>query len=127
MKSRKYPTNYKLQKLIQQLEKDVNKVLQSNFIPHIKQLVDDYHSKNKGSLDVSEDHFQADPDIARGVVCGEVDCIISGDSDYTMYIGPLEAFTDTMICDWYIHMNKLSLRNAKIVTGQESTMNWTKY
>ena len=107
-----------LQKLIRKLDKDTNKVLPSNFIPHIKQLVDDYHSENKGSIDISEAPFQADPDIARRVVCGEVDCIISGDGDYAMYIGPSEGFTDMMIRDPYIQTNTLSFTNAKIVTGQ---------
>lgn len=87
----------------------------------MKQLVDDYHCKNKGSKDVTKAPFQADPDIARRVVCGEVDCIISNDSDYAMYIGSL-ASTDMMICDLYIHTNALSLRRAKIDTRQESTM-----
>ena len=112
-----------LQKSIRTLEKNTNKVLPSNFIPHMKQLVDDCHCENKGSIDVTEAPFQADPDIARRVVCGEVDCIISDDSDYAMYIGP-SASTDMIIRDPYIHMNTLSFRKAKIVTGQESTMSW---
>ena len=47
-------------------------------------MVDDYHPENKGVIKLLQTPFQADPEIARQMVCGDADCIISGDGDFPM-------------------------------------------
>ena len=48
---------------------------------------DEYNPENKGVVEIIKTPFQADPEIARQMVCGNANCIISGDGDFQMYIG----------------------------------------
>ena len=88
-----------LQKKIKSLEKDTNKFLPANFISEMKRMADEYNPENKGVIEIIiKTPFQADPEIARQMVCGDADCIISGDGDFQMYISA-SASTDMMI--WF--------------------------
>jgi len=62
-------------------------------------------------------------DVARRIMSGEADCIVGGDSDYQMYIGPIP-FKDIIIRDIAIDHRNLSLKSGKFVTGQEDKKNW---
>ena len=74
----------KLQKYITTLEHKIDTVFPDNFVEELTKLVNAYD----GSITIDATPFQADPDIARRVICGEADVIVSGDSDFAMYIGP---------------------------------------
>jgi hypothetical protein len=107
----------KLIKSIRSNENDTSKVLPPNFIVNIQRLVSEYDCENKGKITVEETPFQADPDIARRIICGDADCIVSGDSDYQMYIGPNRS--DMMVRFPSFDNTNLKLKSAILVTGQE--------
>ena len=77
---------------------------------------------NKGVIELLVTPFQADPEIARQMVCSDADCIISSDSDFPMYIGA-SASTD-MVRSPKINVNKSSFTFKKLVTGQKNIMTW---
>ena len=112
-----------LQKKIKSLEKDINKFLPASFILEMKQMADDYSPENKGVIEIIKTPFQAEPEIARQMVCGDANCIISGDGDFQMYIGA-SASTNMMIWFSKIHYGSSSFKSAQIVTGQKGIMMW---
>ena len=86
-------------------------------------MADDYNPENKGVIEIIKTPFQADPEIARLMVCGDADCIISGDGDFQMYISA-SASTDMMIRFPKIHYGSSTFKSAQIVTGQKGIMMW---
>ena len=84
---------------------------------------EDYNPENKGVIEIIKTPFQANPEIARQMVCGNADCILSGDSDFQMYIGA-SASTDMMIWFPKIDYNSSSFKKAQLVTGQKGIMTW---
>ena len=79
----------------------------------------------EGNIEIYETPFQADPDVARRIMSGAADCIVSGDSDYPMYIGSMP-FKDIIIRDIAIDHRNLSLKSGKFITGQDNNKNWIK-
>ena len=77
---------------------------------------------NKAVIELIVTPFQADPEIARQMVCSDSDCIISSYSDFPMYIGA-SASTD-MVRSPKINVNKSSFTFKKLVTGQKNIMTW---
>jgi len=55
------------------LEKGSDKFLPVNFVSEMKRIVDDYHLENKGVIEILQTPFQADPEIATQMVCGDAD------------------------------------------------------
>ena len=80
-------------------------------------MVNELYDNDKGRIEVFESPFQADPNIARRILQGEAYCIIGGNSDYLMYIGPM-ALNDIMIRDIVIDHRTLSLKLGIIKMAQ---------
>ena len=108
----------KLQKYIATLEHKIDTVFPNNFVEELTKLVNAYDGKQQGSITIEVTPFQADPDISRRVICGEADVIVSGDSDFAMYIGP--ASSDIMIRLPKLDLNSLMLKSAILVTSQDA-------
>jgi hypothetical protein len=73
-----------------------------------------------------ESIFQADPEIARLAISGSVEAILSGDSDFSLHIGPsrMSNTTDSLGVDFMLAKPKIrlgqdrSLQKMIIITGQ---------
>jgi len=76
----------KLQKYITTLQHKIDAIFPDNLVEELAKLVNGYDGKQQGAITMDVTPFQADPDIARRVICGEADVIVSGDSDFAMYI-----------------------------------------
>ena len=66
---------------------------------------------------------QADSEIVKRIVNGDADCIVSGYSDFSMYIGA-SGPTNIMIRDPKIKANCLLFTNSIILTGQKKRIEW---
>ena len=83
-----------LNKAIRTLENKIGKVLPPDFIEQIIELiqnknVDVGNENNDGpSIEVVVAPLQADPEVARRMITEDADCVVSGDSDYAMLLGP---------------------------------------
>ena len=111
-----------LQRSVNTLENKVANVFPSSFIGNLQSIVNKHDAKENGSISLHIAPYQADPDIARRVIWKEADAIISGDSDFPMYIGT--ASCDLMVGSVKLDIGSLSLRSAKFVTGQDSVQKW---
>ena len=65
---------------------------------------------------------QADPCAAKEAIASTVDAIISGDSDFPMYVGPsgVDGLADLMIKDVRVSSKKACISVCKVVTGQRA-------
>ena len=67
--------------------------------------------------------FQADPEVARRVICGDADCIMSIDSDYQMLLGSSTP-TDMIIRHVKLDNNTLEIKSAVLVMLQQRIQDW---
>lgn len=77
-----------LTKTIRSLERKQNRQLPSNFASSLEQFASSYKSEGKGVITFEEAITQADPCIARRAVKAMIEAMVSGDSDFPMYVGP---------------------------------------
>ena len=111
----------RLNKGIRTLETKVGTVLPSDFIAQIQELIRnnnvglDNENDNNPSIELVVAPFQADPEVARRMFAFDADCIVSGDSDYAMLLGP-GLHTDIMIRKPQLN-NSFTINSAKFVTG----------
>jgi hypothetical protein len=107
------------QKKIKSLESAVKRQqLPSCFSSKLEDFVSTFSPGEEGVISFEKALTQADPTIARMALTGEIDFTISGDSDFSMYIGPngRRGLGDIMLKDV-----KLSTRNGRIVSCKVST------
>jgi hypothetical protein len=108
---------------IRKLEKGESRTsLPANFVERLQELVSTYDSGGKGVMSVEIAPFQADPSIADIALSGGCDAILSGDSDFAMYVGPggPDKFGDIMIRDVKINQKQSTVTSCSLVTGQEA-------
>ena len=110
----------KIQKEIKKLETGTGRVLPTDFIQQIQQQTQYYLSDGDNrneSIEVITAPFQADPEVARRVICGDADCIVSIDSDYQMLLGSSTP-TDMTIRHVTLNDSTFKIKSAVVVTGQ---------
>jgi hypothetical protein len=74
---------------IRKLEKaDGRMCLPPEFVKELKLFVLGYASQGMGEISIENFPFRANPIIANVVIEGGCEAILSGDSDFVMYIGP---------------------------------------
>ena len=76
-----------LVKDIQSKEKNIAVKLPKDLFDDLKNFAEVYEGTSGSRITVSQTLWQADPTIAKRAIDGEVDVIISGDSDFSMYVG----------------------------------------
>jgi 5'-3' exonuclease len=111
-----------LQKKIRGLENSLKRKLPSNFDQNLQDFVDGYKPEGKGIISIETAPFQADPCLAQLAVAGDIDAIISGDSDFCVYVGPngQSGLGDIMLKDFQIIKADESIKGCKLYTGQKS-------
>lgn len=94
--------------------------LPNNFIAKLEELVTNYDAQGKGEITMDIAPFQADPSIADIAINGGCEAILSGDSDFSMYIGPggPDNLGDIMIRDIKINQKQLTIIGGALITGQ---------
>lgn len=113
---------------IEQLTNNIRKMekaegrcfLPSNFMERLQLLVSEHASQGKGEISIEVAPFQADPSIANAALLGECEAILSGDSDFSMYVGPggPDNLGDIMLRDIKIHLKQSTITSCTFVTGQ---------
>ena len=97
--------NEKIKRLtneIQKLEKANSRLsLPPDFVAKLEQYVSEYQSQGRGEINIQTAPFQADPSIADVAISGGCEAILSGDSDFAMYVGPggPDKLADVMLRD----------------------------
>ena len=112
-----------LQKKIKSLGKYTNNILPASFILLMKRMADDYNPENKGEIEIIKTPFQADSEIARQMVCSDVNYIVPGDGGFQMYISA-SASSNMMIPFPKIDHRSSTFKSTQIVTGQKRIMMW---
>ena len=110
-----------LTNVIRKLEKAKGRCfLPPNFIDRLQLLVSEYVSKGRGEKTIQIAPFQADPSIANAALLGECEAILSGDSDFSMYVGPgaPDNLGDIMLRDIKLHQKQSTITTCTVVTGQ---------
>jgi 5'-3' exonuclease len=117
-----------LQRKIRGLENSLKRRLPSNFNESLKNLVDGYDSNGKGEISIIMAPYQADLCLAKLAVAGNVDAIMSGNSDFCMYVGPngLNGLEDIMLKDLQLSTTDNSIKKCKVYTGQQHVANQIK-
>ena len=113
----------KLTSEIRKLEKAVGQAfLPEDFITKLQAFVTGYSANGKGELSIEISPFQADPSIANVALLGGCEAIISGDSDFSMYIGPggPDNLGDIQIRDIKVNQKQSTITSCLVVTGQTS-------
>jgi hypothetical protein len=77
-----------LENKIKNSEKVANRYLPPDFYQVLKQFADEFQTSTCGTVSCERAPLQADPQIAKKSLDAEVDAIISGDSDFQMFVGP---------------------------------------
>jgi len=75
-----------IQKKIWTFENALKRSLPSDFAKKLEAFVAGYKSDGKGQISFETAHTQADPCLAQLAIDGDIDAIISGDSDFAMYM-----------------------------------------
>jgi 5'-3' exonuclease len=111
-----------LQTKIRGLENSLKRKLPSNFDKNLQDFVDGYKPEGKGHILIEKAPFQADPCLAQLAVAGDIDAIISGDSDFCVYVGPngQSGLADIMLKHFQITKADESIKGCKLYTGQKS-------
>ena len=115
-----------LQKTIRKCENAENRSLPEDFVENLSAFVEHYGSSDgKGNIEFEQAPTQADPCAAKDVIDSAVDAVISGDSDFSMYVGPsgIDGFGDLMVKDLKLSSRKGIAEAGKIVTGQKAVAN----
>jgi hypothetical protein len=76
-----------LMKQIRSKEKNLTRRAPPNLIKNIERFVVSFQTNNGTWVVLQKALWQADPAIAKRAIDGEIDAILSGDSDYAMYVG----------------------------------------
>lgn len=110
-----------LQRKIRGLENSLKRRLPSNFNDSLKSLVERYDSNGKGDISIITAPYQADPCLAKLAVIGKVDAIMSGDSDFCVYVGPNgpNGLEDIMLKDLQVSTTDDSIKKCKVYTSQQ--------
>lgn len=112
---------------IQKLEKADNRLsLPADFSTRLHILHNDYQPQlGKGEITIETAPFQADPSIADVAIRGECEAIISGDSDFAMYVGPSgpDGLGDIMFRDIKINQRQSTITSGIVITGQSNVAN----
>ncbi len=66
--------------------------------------------------------FQGEPSIADVAIRGGCEAILSGDSDFSMYVrsGGCDRFGDIMLCDTIINQMHSTITSGILVTGLQN-------
>lgn len=101
---------------IQTLEKRQQRGLPTNFVSRLYELSTGYQSEhyNRSDISIETAPYQADPCIAKVALLGECEAIISGDSDFAMYIGPPGGMFD--------YKNR-TIMSCNLIKGQREVKN----
>lgn len=96
--------------------------LPADFVPRLQELVSKYESHGKGEITAEVAPFQADPSIADIALRGGCEAILSGDSDFAMYVGPggPDSLSDIMVRDIKINQKQSTITCCTLVTGQRA-------
>ena len=111
----------KLTNDIQKLEKaDGRTTLPADFVGKLTNAISDNQSDGRGVITIDTAPYQADPSIADIAIRGGCEAILSGDSDFSMYVGPggPDQFGDIMLHDIKINQKHSTITSCVIVTGQ---------
>jgi len=106
---------------IRKLEKaDCQMSLLMDFVEELQHLFIGYRSQGRGEVSLEMSPFQADPSIANVAIDGGFEAILSGDSDFAMYIGPggPDEFGDIMLRDIKVNHRQSTTIGCSLVTGQ---------
>jgi hypothetical protein len=95
--------------------------LPPEFISKLDESILKHDPQGRGEIDMSVVHFQADPSIADAVIRGGCEAIISGDSDFAMYIGP-GGPDNIMICDVIIDQKQSTIISGTLIMGQQKPL-----
>ena len=108
---------------IRKLEKgECQSSLPADFVSRIQELVSKYETHGKGEITVEVAPYQADPSIADIAIRGGCEAILSGDSDFAMYVGPggPDNLSNFMIRDIKINQKQSTITSCTLVTGQRA-------
>jgi len=117
----------KLKSFIQKKEKQQRRGgLPTDFVDKIEDFVKSFRSTNGTSIVLQRSLWQADPAIAKRAIDGGIDGILSGDSDFAMYVGNggPDGFGDIMLCHPKFLKNKAKLNTLEIWTGQSKVVDY---
>lgn len=120
--SRDHEAVKKLQTKIRSNENIENRKLPPDFVEKLDAFVESYDSEGKGNITNEQAPTQADPCAAKEAIESTADAIISGDSDFQMYVGPsgIDGFADLMLKDMKLNSRTGSIVSCKVVTGQKA-------
>ena len=105
-----------LQKKIWGLKNYLKRWLPSNFNQSLKDFVNGYDSEGKGDILIQTAPWQANPCLVQLAVEGGIDAIISGDSNFCVYIGPGQsALADIMLKDLQVSTTGTSGRRCVLL------------
>ena len=74
------------------LEAQTRQILPTNFVAALTDFQQEYNSLGKGIIFIGHAPWQADPCIAKAAIDGDIEGILSGDSDFSMYVGRIHRF-----------------------------------
>ncbi|CAJ1952135.1 unnamed protein product [Cylindrotheca closterium] len=116
----------KLIKQIRGKENQQQRGLPPDFIDKIDYLVKSFASTNGSSIVLQKSLWQADPAIAKRAINGDVDAILSGDSDFAMYVGGggPDGCGDIMLRNPTLGKRNTHLESLQIWTGQKNVVNY---
>jgi len=112
-----------LQKNLRSLESSLKRgQLSPEFSQRLEEFVDGYNSGDEGDITFEIAPTQADPCVAKMAVDGDIDFIVSGDSDFGMYFGPsgCAELADIMLKDLKLTTTKEPIRSCKVYTAQRA-------
>jgi hypothetical protein len=112
-----------VQKKIRSLENALKRQqLPRDFSSRLEEFVCAYSSKENGDMTIEIAPTQADPCIAGMAVAGDIDFIVSGDSDFAMYVGPSgrRGLADIMLKDMKLSTKKEWIFGMPLVTGHSA-------
>ncbi|CAJ1947489.1 unnamed protein product [Cylindrotheca closterium] len=126
------PTNAVLaqkEKLIKQIrgkENQQQRGLPPDFIDKIDDLVKSFASTNGSSIVLQKSLWQADPAIAKHAIDGDVDAVLSGDSDFAMYVGGgvPDGCGDIMLRNPTLGKRNTHLESFEIWTGPKKVVKY---
>ena len=96
--------------------------LPDDFSQRLQEFSGTFEPENRGSITMEVAPTQADPCLAKMAVDGEIDFIVSGDSDFSVYIGPNGPYgtADIMLMDLKLTTKKEQpIRSCRVYTGQK--------
>jgi hypothetical protein len=113
----------KISEKIRSLEKaECRALLPPDFVARLQDKVRTYESQGYGDITIEVAPYQADPCIADLAIRGGCEAIVSGDSDFPMYVGPggPDKLSDIMLRDIKINRKQYTIRDCTLVTGQRA-------